>query len=311
VVAAPPAAAARAPIADASKPATLPPRPAAGAEKPPAPEPDDLVPPPAGAGTGKVVATSPDAVKPPVPAATVPAAPVPSVPTAPSSPPTSWNSGRPVGQVTNNRRVTLEYEVAKIGPSRVGSVELYVTRDDGLTWARLSGEHGVPGDGRGQELRRTISVDLPDDGVYGFHLLVKSGAGLSKPAPRSGDAPQMRLELDTKLPTAELYRPELNPAAADALLISWKAGDKNLSENPIRLQWAERPTGPWEDIGGPALANTGSHSWRVGGNVPPKVYLRLSVRDNAGNIAVAETPEPILVDLSTPEVKSLRLVGGQ
>ncbi len=36
--------------------------------------------------------------------------------------------------------------------------------------------------------------------------------------------------------------------------------------------------------------------------MPPKVYLKLSVSDTAGNVAVAETSEPVLIDLVKPEV---------
>jgi hypothetical protein len=42
-------------------------------------------------------------------------------------------------------------------------------------------------------------------------------------------------------------------------------------------------------------------------DTPPKVYLRLSVRDTAGNVAVAQTPQPVLIDLTEPEVGNVRL----
>jgi hypothetical protein len=45
------------------------------------------------------------------------------------------------------------------------------------------------------------------------------------------------------------------------------------------------------------------------GRIPARVYLRLKVRDSADNAAVAQTPDPILVDLHTPEVQSLKLIG--
>ena len=45
-------------------------------------------------------------------------------------------------------------------------------------------------------------------------------------------------------------------------------------------------------------------------NVPPKVYLRLTVRDAAGNAAVAETKDPVLVDLSVPEPHLIGLIRG-
>jgi hypothetical protein len=43
--------------------------------------------------------------------------------------------------------------------------------------------------------------------------------------------------------------------------------------------------------------------------VPPSIYLRLVVRDSAGNVAVAETLQPVLIDLNEPEVKIIGLAG--
>ena len=49
---------------------------------------------------------------------------------------------------------------------------------------------------------------------------------------------------------------------------------------------------------GEAFLRFASGDWVM----PPKVYLRLTVRDLANNVAVAETAEPILIDLNEPEV---------
>ncbi len=234
--------------------------------------------------------------------------PTPAPPSAPSATRPEWDGA--ANQVVSNRRVTMEYEVSKFGPSGVGSVELYVTRDNGLTWKRVEGEHGagaVPA-ASSDVIRRTISVDLVEDGGYGFFLVVKSGAGLGERPPRSGDAPQMRVELDTTVPEAELYGPQANPSQRETLLLTWKASDNKLAGSPVTLQWAERRDGPWEYIGAPQLPNSGSFAWRVPRSVPPKVYLRLTVRDAAGNAAVAETRDPVLVDLTVPVSRILGLV---
>ena len=64
--------------------------------------------------------------------------------------------------------------------------------------------------GGGSAHRQSLTIDLLDDGLYGFHVVVKSKAGIGKPAPQSGEAPRIRIELDTKAPTAELIRPRLD-----------------------------------------------------------------------------------------------------
>jgi hypothetical protein len=210
----------------------------------------------------------------------------------------------------------LEYEVNKFGPSGVGSVELYVTRDDGQKWERYGEGQNlnipIPTDGRGTgaSVRRSLTVSLPGEGTYGFYLVVKSGAGLGKPAPKDGaTVPQMRVEVDETAPQANLYAPVPDPQQKDCLILSWTASDRNLAEKPITLQWAERQGGPWETIGAPELPNVGKFTWKLTSQVPPRVYLRLVVRDTAGNMAEAVTPQPILVDLNEPEAQFIGLSG--
>ncbi len=271
--------------------------------------------PPSPVTTGPPMTTvppPPPAREVPGPSATLPlpyTAPTPAVAPAPAPASPARNDL----QVINTRRVTMEYEVSKVGPSGVGSVDLYLTRDDGLTWNKVNAEHQATGaDTTPGVMRRALAVDLGDDGIYGFYLVATSGAGLSKlgkDGPRSNTPPQMRVKLDTKLPEAELNRPKEDLTQKNALLMTWKASDDNLGPNPITIQWAEKPSGPWEFIGQAEMANSGSYSWKVPGNIPPKVYLRLTVRDTAGNIAIAESPEAISIDLSKPDVEIRGLLG--
>jgi hypothetical protein len=47
----------------------------------------------------------------------------------------------------------------------------------------------------------------------------------------------------------------------------------------------------------------------VPANVPPAVFLKLTVKDQAGNIAVAQTQDALLVDLNIPEFQVIGLQG--
>ena len=54
-------------------------------------------------------------------------------------------------------------------------------------------------------------------------------------------------------------------------------------------------------------AEIAANVWQVPADIPPRVYLRLVVRDLAGNEAIGQTAEPVLVDLNEPEVKPIQI----
>jgi hypothetical protein len=203
-------------------------------------------------------------------------------------------------QIANSTQVSLDYEITKVGPSGVGSVELYLTRDEGQTWDRYASD---------QKLRPPMVVNLPGPGNYGLRMVVSSRAGLGRRPPQPGDVPQLRLAVDTTPPEVKLYYPQPDPQRRDTLVLTWSAKDNfELALNPVTLQWAERTDGKWETIAAD-LPNSGRYSWQLGQNLPYRVYLRLVVRDTAGNIGVDETPEPVLIDLHEPEIQLLGLSG--
>jgi hypothetical protein len=219
--------------------------------------------------------------------------------------------------LVRTHEVVLAFQVPGVGSSGLGSIDVYLTADEGDSWEKwefsdFTFPHAdVPG-GTGV-VPVSLTVRLPHQSViYGLYLLPKSGAGMGKPPPSPGAVPHVRIEVDATLPVAELYAPQIAYDRPGALVLTWKAEDRNLAVNPISLEWAAQPTGPWEFIGEPQLPNTGRYTWQVPEKVPPKVFLRLSVRDAAGNVAVAETPESVLIDLSIPGAPvNIRVSPGQ
>jgi hypothetical protein len=218
-------------------------------------------------------------------------------------------------QIVNKRKAKIEFEVPRTGPSGLGSVDVYVTTDDGASWTKsvVSPSNVPPIETRAQgPVVGTVTVPLPREGVtYGFYLVTRSRAGLGKPPPQPGDNPQVRLEADTTPPVAELYAPQPDPGNRDRLLLRWKVSDRNLTPNPVSLEWSASPRGPWSFIGEPELPNNGRYTWQVPDTVPPRVYLRLSARDRAGNTAIAQTPQPVYIDLEVPDGPVIKGTSGQ
>jgi hypothetical protein len=197
--------------------------------------------------------------------------------------------------LVRSRSITLNYEVSKVGPSGIGKVELWLTRDDGRTWERFAED---------ADLTPPMNVELPGEGVFGLSLLLQSKAGMARRPPAPGDIPEMRIEVDTTPPVAQLFHPEPDPAQRDALVLSWNATDRNLAPNPITLQWAAQRDGSWQTIKAD-LPNTGRYSWKLPESIPYRVYLRLIAADTAGNVGIAETTESQCIDLKEPEGRLL------
>jgi hypothetical protein len=211
-------------------------------------------------------------------------------------------------KIVKSRQVRIDFTVGKVGPSGLGNADVYVSFDKGASWKPMQGEVPISlpsgTDIHGSEVSGSVGVQLPSEGIiYGFIVAAKSKAGLAPPPPKPGDLPQALVEWDNTAPKGQLYRPQPDPNQLNTLLLAWKVEDRNLGDKPITLEWAELKDGPWNPIGEGPLPNTGQYAWRLPERLPPRVYLRLSMRDLAGNESRAQTDKPELIDLSVPQTR--------
>jgi len=205
--------------------------------------------------------------------------------------------GLPPGErphMINSRLFELEYEIEAVGPSGVNRVELWGTRDGGQTWRSFV----LDDDNRSPML---VSVDK--EGIYGFRVSVTSGAGLGGQPPEQGTLPEIFIGVDLTKPSAQITAVDQGVAEESGnLVISWKAADWRLAQRPVSLLFSPTPGGPWNVIAA-GLENTGRYAWPVDHRLPERLYLRLEVRDEAGNIGVFETAESISLDRHRPTVR--------
>jgi hypothetical protein len=83
-------------------------------------------------------------------------------------------------------RFALDYAVDDAGPEGPAIVELWMTRDGGKNWKRLS---------RDSDRISPIQVELGKEGTYGLSLIARDTRGLGDKPPAPGDAPQMWVEV--------------------------------------------------------------------------------------------------------------------
>ena len=205
------------------------------------------------------------------------------------------NASRPPhGRLVKSRRFQIGYTLDDVGPSGVSSVELYITQNNGEKWYL----YGID-----EDRTTPFGVEVHEDGVYGFSLRVRSGAGLSAAAPQAGERPAIIVVVDQTPPSVQIMPPRQGTGRDhNRVLLSWQVSDQNLIDRPISLSYASSPNGPWEPITG-WIRNTGSYDWAIGPGLPQRLFVRITARDAAGNVARAESPHAVVVDLSRPTAR--------
>lgn len=205
-------------------------------------------------------------------------------------------------RMVNSTTFELDYDVESVGRSGIARIELWVTRDGGRTWDSM----GVDSDNR-SPFRATVD----GEGIYGFRMTVESGSGLSGRAPQAGDLPDVWIGVDLSRPVARLISAE--PGAgerAGEMMIRYEASDALLAKGPVTLSRSGQPGGPWTTIAA-GLENNGQYSWRFDNTAPDRVFLRLEVRDEAGNVGAFEAADPISLERVLPQgrLRNVRPVG--
>jgi hypothetical protein len=190
-------------------------------------------------------------------------------------------------RLTNSRRFSLEYDIESVGPEGVSEVELWGTSDGGRTWIKW---------GSDPDKRSPFDVEVNGEANYGFRIVIIGRNGLATSAPRAGDAADIWVGIDLTRPQGRLLSAQYGQgAAAGKLDIRWEASDANLTERPITLSISDRPDGPFTPIAA-GLPNSGQYYWEFDPRSPRLIFLRLEIRDEAGNVAIDQLTEPIKVE---------------
>lgn len=198
-------------------------------------------------------------------------------------------NGGPSRQLLNTRKASIDYRLDQVGPSGVSRVDVWVLAENSYSWQRMATD---------ADQRTPVDVELPGDGVYGIWLAVTNGNGFGGKAPQRNDQPNFWLEVDTTPPYAQINGVDL-VSSTGTLEFRWSASDKNLDKNGITLAYAPQPTGPWTPIA-QRLENQGTFSWKFPKSLPPQFFVRMEVRDRAGNVTQSSWPNPIQLDLTEP-----------
>ena len=220
-------------------------------------------------------------------------------PEADAAPPLDTDA-RP--RMSNKKQLELDYDIDSVGSAVIAEVELWCTRDGGRTWSLF---------GSDDDCRSPMRIQVDGEGFYGFRVVAATAGGQRGPAPSSGEPPDVLVGVDLTPPEAKFVSAELSADGdAEQLVVVWEAADERLAARPVALRYGETPHGPWTTIAS-GLENTGRYAWRLDERLPERVYLQLAVRDEAGNVGLAESPDAIVLRQPRPQsrVRDVRPVG--
>jgi hypothetical protein len=199
----------------------------------------------------------------------------------------------------NTTHASVDYRIDKFGPSGVGRVDVYMTPDEGKNWSKIAED---------QDKRSPVEIDLPGEGLFGIQLAITNGNGFGGKAPKTGDRPNFFIEVDATSPSLQLNPPEM-VAGSSSINIRWVANDKNMAAEPVSIFYRKQPDSPWQPVTNHAIKNDGLYRWVFPRDIGSQFFLKLEVADLAGNVSKAETPTPILLDLSEPEATLVDVTG--
>ncbi|GHV22305.1 hypothetical protein AGMMS49959_12880 [Planctomycetales bacterium] len=168
------------------------------------------------------------------------------------------------------------------------AAELYISRFPQSGWLP-EGACAVAGDYGDKTFSRTVSV--PGDGAYFFTSRGVDRVGAA-PAPRPGEAAQVKVIADTAAPQVKIITPLRHAIfrAGENARLEWTATDQNLALNGVGIYYSTDGAN-WNAVA-ENLPNTGHYNWQI---PPENFYLRVTARDNAGNTGGDESPAPFKV----------------
>lgn len=204
--------------------------------------------------------------------------------------------------LVNHRQFALDYDLQSVGKWGVAKVEVWGTRDGGQTWRAYAQD---------SDNRSPVNITAPEPGRYGFRIVVQGVGSLPAEGPAPGDEPEVWVEVDPQPPTAQITSVRQGEGYfGDHLIVTWRAEDENLAARPVALSYSGLPSGPWMPIAS-NLENTSQYTWRLQRHLPTALYVRLEVRDSAGNVTVDQTQQPVTLEFSRPagRIRAARPLG--
>lgn len=195
---------------------------------------------------------------------------------------------------SSKRFVEVLYDRSRAANKK--GIELWVTTDAGQTWVN-HGDVDVS--------KPAAPFQAPRDGRYGFLLVPVAADGRRETTPKTGDAPERTIVVDTVPPVVEVLSPNGGEmlGSAHATVVQWAAADANL--DPTKGITIEVSTGKDEWVAvAQNVPNTGKYHWDIPATLSSMTCrIRVSARDLAGNVTSDVSDADFVIDGLPPELR--------
>lgn len=203
---------------------------------------------------------------------------------------------------SHSRVFDIEY-VVNDNAQPLDLVQLWYTLDRGNTWQ----EYGLD-----QDRQSPITFHAPQEGLYGFYLILTNKTGASGGAPTPATTPHQWVFVDYTKPVVQLHKPRQTTSMGERVLqIRWTAIDSNLTPRPITISYQRRGQTNWYSASAESLGNTGRYDWKIPEGLSGPVSLRVMASDQGGYRVSSESqmvdiaPAPTMPLVSQPMTQPL------
>ncbi len=167
------------------------------------------------------------------------------------------------------------------------SVQLWFTHGDDGTWHQF---------GFDEDRHSPITFHAPDEGLFGFFLVLTNSTGASSEPPTPSVKAHQRVFVDFSQPVVQLHAIRQTTQLGQRVLqIRWTAVDSHLTVRPIELSFLRPPETTWRMVDPEPLANTGRYDWKLPDEMSGSVAVRVTVSDLGGHRVESE---PQAIELS-------------
>jgi len=180
--------------------------------------------------------------------------------------------------------VELHYQLK--GGSSCAQVELWFTRDQGITWHRY---------GMDRDSVSPLVFKAPAEGLYGFKLIAQDGDISSSQPPKPYELPQRWVFVDYTPPLVQWddVEPADDFVKNRKVHLRWTAYDRHMPNRAVSLSYQSSLDQTWHVID-EALPNVGRYDWVVPEKVSGQITFKITIRDRGGHVVERlYGPEPI------------------